>query len=66
MKKVHKAMGIACIVLGIVLLVLNLTKTANPGHWTAWLIGYGFLIGPMFAVIGLGAFLEDQEEDDEY
>lgn len=58
-KLTQELIYIAFAVLGIVLLVLNLMKIIPVNNIIiAYLIGYGFVIGPVIAVLGMVCFFE--------
>lgn len=58
-KLTEEIICIAFAVLGIVILVLNLMKIIPENSIIiAYIIAYGFLIGPAIAVLGFVAFLE--------
>ena len=57
MKKLtHELMALALAVLGIVVLVLNLTKTCNVESIFAPIVAYGFLIGPAVTIAAIALF----------
>lgn len=54
---------IAIAILGVVILVLNLLKIAPTNnsliaYGIAFIIGYGFLLGPCMILLGMGGFFE--------
>lgn len=50
---------IAVAILGIVLFVLNFFKIVPDDFFAIqFIIAYGFIIGPIFAVLGIAAFFE--------
>ena len=50
---------IAIAILGVVILVLNLLKIAPKNNiLIAYVIAYGFLLGPCIILLGMGGFFE--------
>lgn len=50
---------IAIAILGVVILVLNLLKIAPTNNiLIAYVIAYGFLLGPCIILLGMGGFFE--------
>lgn len=58
-KLAEELVCIAIAILGIVILVLNLLKIAPANEGLiAYVIAYGFLIGPATTILGIGGFFE--------
>ena len=50
---------IAIAILGVIILVLNLLKIAPTNNiLIAYVIAYGFLLGPCIILLGMGGFFE--------
>ena len=58
-KLAEELVCIAIAILGVVILVLNLLKIAPTNNIViAYVIAYGFLLGPCMILLGMGGFFE--------
>ena len=58
-KLAEELVCIAISILGVVILVLNLLKIAPTNNIViAYVIAYGFLLGPCMILLGMGGFFE--------
>ena len=58
-KLFHEVLGLSIAIIGVVILVCNFFKIVPENNDVITLfIAYGFLIGPVMAMLGIGYFLE--------
>lgn len=61
-KLVEELFYLILALLGVVILICNITKTCpNENLIVSYIIGYGFILGPALTVVSIGAFLEARE-----
>lgn len=58
-KLVEEVFYLALAIVGIIIFICNLTKTCPTDNiFLSYIIGYGFVIGPVITILSIGTFFE--------